>query len=174
MTKRISQGEIDQLYIKWHTPDKVKAHCKAVSDVGVKMAEELNKHGYSLDLDLIRGSGLCHDVARIYEGHDRIGFDILTELGYEDEANIVKVHMKYPKYNDIENLDECDIICLADRVVKENKYVGLDERIEYIINKVPDGNLEIIERILLKKQETKDVLDKIAQIIGKSIDELFI
>ena len=82
--------------------------------------------------------------------------------------------MKYPKYNDIENLDECDIICLADRVVKENKYVGLDERIEYIINKVPDGNPEIIERILLKKQETKDVLDKIAQIIGKSIDELFI
>ena len=57
---------------------------------------------------------------------------------------------------------------------KENKYVGLDERIEYIINKVPDGNPEIIERILLKKQETKDVLDKIAQIIGKSIDELFI
>ena len=72
MTKRISQGEIDQLYIKWHTPDKVKAHCKAVSDVGVKIAEELNKHGYRLDLDLIRGSGLSHDVARIYEGHDRI------------------------------------------------------------------------------------------------------
>ena len=82
--------------------------------------------------------------------------------------------MKYPKYNEIENLDECDIICLADRIVKENKYVGLDERIEYIINKVPEGNPEIIERILLKKEETKDVLDKIAQIIGKTMDELFI
>ena len=174
MTKRISQSEIEQLYIKWNTPDKVKAHCKAVSDVGVGLAEELNKHGYNLDIDLIRGSGLCHDVARIYEKHEIIGADILNELGYEDEANIVKVHMKYPKYNEIENLDECDIICLADRIVKENKYVGLDERIEYIINKVPEGNPEIIERILLKKEETKDVLDKIAQIIGKTMDELFI
>ena len=95
-------------------------------------------------------------------------------MGYEDEANIVKVHMKYPKYNEIDDLNECDIICLADRVVKENKYVGLDERIEYIINKVPEGNPDVIERILLKKKETKEVLDNIAQIIGKTIDELFI
>ena len=135
MAKRISKNEIEQLYEKWNTPNKVKAHCKAVSDVGVKMAEELNKHGYNLDIDLIKGTGLVHDVARIYERHDLIGFDILNEMGYCDEANIVKVHMKYPKYNDIKHLNECDVICLADRVVKENKYVGLDERIEYIINK---------------------------------------
>ncbi len=174
VTKRITQNEIEDLYVKWHTPDKVKAHCKAVSDVGVKLAEELNKHGYSLDLTLIKGTGLVHDVARIYDKHELIGYDILSELGYMDEANIVKVHMRYPKYNEIEELNECDIICLADRVVKENKYVGLDERIEYIIGKVPDGNPEVIERILLKKEETREVLDKIAQIIGKSIDELFI
>lgn len=174
MTKRISQSEIQDLYVKWHTPDKVKAHCKAVSDVGVKMAEELNKHGYNLDIELIKGSGLVHDVARIYEKHELIGFDILSEMGYEDEANIVKVHMRYPKYNEIQNLNECDIICLADRVVKENKYVGLDERIEYIIGKVPEGNPDVIERILQKKVETREVLDQIAQIIGKTIDELFI
>ena len=59
-------------------------------------------------------------------------------------------------------------------MVKENKYVGLDERIEYIIGKVPEGNPDVIERILLKKAETKEVLDEIAQIIGKTIDELFI
>ena len=174
MTKRITQNEIEELYVKWDTPDKVKAHCKAVSDVGVKLAEELNKHGYNLDLALIKGTGLVHDVARIYDKHELIGYDILSELGYMDEANIVKVHMRYPKYNEIEELNECDIICLADRVVKENKYVGLDERIEYIIGKVPEGNPEVIERILLKKEETKDVLDKIALIIGKTIDELFI
>ena len=52
---------------------------------------------------------------------------------------------------------------------RPNVFMSLDERIEYIINKVPEGNPEIIERILLKKQKTKDVLDKIAQIIGKTI-----
>ena len=46
MKKRITKDEVNQLYEEWHTPDKVKAHCKVVSDVGVKLAEELNKHGY--------------------------------------------------------------------------------------------------------------------------------
>ena len=62
MVKRISQKEIEDLYVKWNTPEKVKAHCKAVSDVAVKMAEELNKNGYSLDLSLIKGTGLVHDA----------------------------------------------------------------------------------------------------------------
>lgn len=174
MVKRISQKEIEDLYVKWNTPEKVKAHCKAVSDVAVKMAEELNKNGYSLDLSLIKGTGLVHDVARIYDNHDQIGYEILTEMGYEDEAAIVKVHMKYPKYNDIEHLNECDIICLADRVVKENKYVGLDERMEYIINKVPQNHPEIVARILSKKEDTRIILEQIAQIIGKDLDEFLI
>lgn len=174
VTKRISKCEIEKLYKKWNTPDRVKAHCKAVSDVGVKLAEELNKHGYSLDLELIKAAGLIHDVARIYENHDEIGYRILVELGYEDEAAIVRVHMKYPKFNDVEHLDECDIVCLADRVVKEDKYVGLDERIDYIIHKIPDGNPEVVERILSKKEDTRKILEQIAQIIGKTLDELFI
>ena len=69
LTKRITKDEINKLYEEWKTPDHVKAHCRAVSNVGVKLAEELNKHGYSLDLELIRGTGLIHDVARTHENH---------------------------------------------------------------------------------------------------------
>lgn len=171
MTKRISDGEIKNLYREYHTPDKVMAHCRAVSEVGVKLATELNKHGYSLDVGLIRGAGLVHDVARIQDSHDIVGYEILKKLGYDDEAEIVRAHMKYPKYNPVDKLNECDIVCIADRVVKEDRYVGLDERIDYILNKAPDSP-EVRERILKKKEETQKLLDEIAQIIGKGLDEL--
>lgn len=174
MKNRITKDEVNQLYEEWHTPDKVKAHCKAVSDVGVKLAEELNKHGYKLDIDLIRGSGLAHDVARTSEKHAEVGYKILSDMGYYDEADIVRVHMTYPQYNSVEKLNECDIMCIADRVVKEDRYVGLDERMEYIINKIPQGNPEVVKKILSKKAETKVLLDDIAKVIGKTLDQLFL
>jgi len=174
VTKRISQNEIDKLYEKWKTPDHVKAHCKAVSDVGVKLASELNKHGYNLDLDLIRGTGLVHDVARIYDAHDLLGYKILSEEGYIDEANIVKVHMRYPKYNSVENLNETDIICLSDIVVIEGKYAGLDARIDYIINKMTEKTPERIKLILLRKEEIRKLMNQITEIIGKTFDGMFL
>ena len=95
-------------------------------------------------------------------------------MGYYDEADIVRVHMTYPQYNSVEKLNECDIMCIADRVVKEDRYVGLDERMEYIINKIPQGNPEVVKKILSKKAETKVLLDDIAKVIGKSLDQLFL
>lgn len=171
MTKHISETEAKKLYKAWHTPDRVIAHCNAVSHVAVRLARELNKHGYHLDTDIIKGAGLTHDVARTQEDHAQVGYEILKNLGYDDEAEIVKVHMTYPQYNSVDKLNECDMVCIADRVVKENKYVGVDERIDYILNKT--DRPEIKEKILKKKAETKKLLDEISLIIDKSLDELF-
>lgn len=172
MTKRISTEEIDKLYREWNTPEKVKAHCRAVSDVAVKLGRELNRCGYGLDIDLIRGAGLVHDVARTKERHDLIGYEILNDMGYRDEAEIVKVHMRYPKFNDVERLNECDMVCLADRLVKEDKYVGLDERFDYILEKAKDSQ-KAVEQILKNKEEIRLLIDRIEKVIGISLDRLF-
>ena len=66
MKKRISEEEVKNLYLQYGTPEHVIGHCRAVSFVAVKLAEELNKHGYSFDLSLVRGAGLAHDVARTF------------------------------------------------------------------------------------------------------------
>ncbi len=172
MTKRITIDEINMLYEKWETPEHVKAHCRAVSDVALKMAEELNKNGYNLDLELIRGAGLAHDVARVHEYHDEIGYSILAGLGYMDEALIVKTHMNYPAYSQLDELNECDMICLADRIVIEDKYVGLEDRIQYVINKAQAVG-ERRERIYNNMSKGKIVIDHIEKCIGKTLDELF-
>ena len=82
LNKRITKEEIEKLYLKWKTPKHVIAHCRAVASVAATLGRELNKNGYSLDLSLIRGSALAHDVARVEEEHALKGAEILEGLGY--------------------------------------------------------------------------------------------
>ena len=91
--KRITKDEVNKLYLEYNTPAHVKAHCRAVAETALKLGETLNKHGYSLDLSLIEGAGLAHDVARTSDEHWKIGADALDSLGYHDEADIIRVHM---------------------------------------------------------------------------------
>ena len=171
--RRISEDEVKKLYEEYSTPEHVRAHCRAVTDTAVKLAEALNKQRYSLDLDLIRGAGLSHDVARTSEEHWKVGADALEALGYKDEADIIRVHMFYSPFNSVDKLNECDMVCLADRLVKEDKYVGLDERIEYILKKAPDRP-EIRASIMSRKKETEKLLEDISHVIGRTVDSLFL
>ena len=170
--KRITKDEVNKLYLEYNTPAHVKAHCRAVAETALKLGETLNKHGYSLDLSLIEGAGLAHDVARTSDEHWKIGADALDSLGYHDEADIIRVHMFYSPFNPVDKLNECDMVCLADRLVKEDKYVGLDERIKYILNKAPDKP-EVVANILVRKAETEKLLSDIAGVIGQTVDSLF-
>lgn len=172
MTKRITEKECQALYEKYHTPPHVIAHCRAVSRVAAEIGLRMNLCGASLDLDLIKGAGLAHDVARAGDKHWEIGADILENLGYIQEAEIVRVHMFYD-LNRFENLNETDLVCLGDRLVIEDHYAGIDKRFDYIINKAPNDK-DIRDKLLNKKEETKILIKSIEQFIGQTIDSLFL
>lgn len=81
MKKRITREEIEKLYEQWNTPKHVRAHCKAVAEVAETLGIQLNKHGYDLDLALIRGTGLIHDVARVHEEHAQMALRFWKRWG---------------------------------------------------------------------------------------------
>lgn len=172
MDKRISREECEELYKEYGTPAHVIGHCRAVCHVALTIAEKMNENGANLDLALIEGAALAHDVARVEDDHGGVGAKILEARGYYDEAAIVRVHMRYD-LNGFDNLNETDMVCLGDRLVKEDKYVGLDERIQYILDKVPRKSPEAREHILKTKDKTKALLDRIGEYIGQSVDSLF-
>jgi len=172
MTKRISEEEVKTLYEQFGTPAHVIGHCGAVSHVAVKLAEELKKHGYSLDLDLVRGSGLAHDVARTSDEHGAVGAEALEALGYRDEADIVRDHMYYT-IGTADKLTECDMVCLADKLVCEDKYVGLMPRMEYLIAKIPGHDPAREARIRARWDILAQLIEDIEKIIGRSVDSLF-
>lgn len=171
MSKRITEEEIEKLYRQFHTPAHVIGHCREVARVAEGLASQLNRKGYHFDLDLIRGAALTHDVARTQQEHWILGADALQAMGYSEEADIVRQHMYY-SFHSIENLEETDMVCLGDRLVKENHYVGLDERISYILKKAPDDPL-VRARILEKKEETRKLLSQIEKVIGITLEQLF-
>ena len=81
--------------------------------------------------------------------------------------------MTYSPFSQINNVSETDMVCLGDRLVKENEYVGIDERIQYIIDKaVRNGHEEKIPFILEKKKDTERFITQIEETIGISIDKL--
>ena len=57
--------------------------------------------------------------------------------------------------------------------MKEDRYVGIEERIQYIIDKaISSGHPEAEPRILVKKEELKAFVHDIETEIGMTIDEL--
>ena len=171
MAKRITEEEIRRLYVRFQTPPHVIGHCREVARVATGLAEALNQHGFSFDLRLIQGAALVHDVARTQDEHWNVAADALEAMGYRDEADIVRVHMYY-SFHPIDALNEADMVCLGDRLVKEDHYVGLDERISYILHKAPNKP-EIQKNILKNKEATGKLLRQIEEKIGTTLDEMF-
>ncbi len=171
-SKRLTEKECWELLRKHGTPGHVIRHCCAVSDAASRIAAQMIEHGVPLDLELIRMAGLIHDVARTSDHHEQVGADILEDLGYYDEAKIVRAHMRH-RFNDISEVTETDLMCIGDRLVKEDRYVGLDERVEYLINK-PGKSPERTARLLIGKEQTRKFMQGIEAIIGRTIDSLFV
>jgi len=173
MAKRISREECEKLYQIHHTPAHVIGHCNAVAHVAVEIGRRLNEHGYDFDLELVEGAGLAHDVARVQEEHWNVGAKILRQLGYDDEAAIVEVHMSRHIYQ-FEELSEMDLVCIGDRLVIEDHYAGLDKRFEYIINKAKVNYPHRIWKIEENREKLRNLLHQIEAVIGQTLDSLFL
>lgn len=169
--KHLTVEECENLLKQYHTPEHVIKHCHAVAHAAMTVADALNQAGCHLDIRLIQGAALIHDILRVEDKHGEKGADIARNLGYEEEANIISVHMTYELPKSVAQMTETDLVCLGDRIVKEDQYVGFEERMQYVLDKVK-GNVEAEQRITRKIADTRILLAEIEKIIGKTIDQL--
>ena len=125
------------------------------------------------DLALTEAAGLLHDMARVEENHWDAAADFCLEQGLTEEAKIIRLHMQYEFTTDAWHFTEADLICIGDRLVLEDHYAGIDERMDYIIAKAErNGHMQAKPAILKKKEETKVLLRQIEERIGMSLDDL--
>lgn len=168
---------------EYGTPSNVVGHCKAVAAVGYVLGKAMNAveksadntaHGPALlDLDLILAAGLLHDIARVEEEHWIAGAEFCKSKGWIREADIIRQHMTYDPFNSFIDFNETDVVCLADRVVIDDRYAGLDRRMDYVINKAKkNGHDEYVPHILKKKKDVKKLIKEIEDYIGVSLDAL--
>jgi uncharacterized protein len=170
-TNILTKAMCRQFLSDFGTPQHVVAHCIAVADVAKKIGEALNIKGISLDTRLIESAGLLHDMARTDDKHWEVSAEFLQERGFEQEADIIRVHMHHHFPDNPLLSTETDIVCLADRLVMEDRYVGLHVRVDYIIQKAGDQP-EIIRRIQENKILVGEYISKLETILGNTIEAI--
>ena len=170
--KHPSFSECMELLEKYNTPAHVKRHCIAVTDVSMAFARALNEKGFDFNIPLIRSAGLLHDIARVEDEHWNKGADLAFERGFQKEAEIIRAHMFYSFKSELNELSEVDMVCLGDRLVKEDEYVGLDERMAYILKKAEYNNINAQQIIQEKIELTRDILKKIEDFVGFPTNEI--
>lgn len=168
----ITEEEQQALFREYRTPPHVQRHCNEVARVARILAETLNEHGYHLDVKEIYGAAMVHDVVRVMDRHDLEGAKILEARNHPKEADLVRRHMRYAPFHPVDALEEIDILCLADRTVKENRYVGIDERMDYLLRK-PGVTEEKRQGINRARENTRQLIQQIESRIGISFRELF-
>ena len=158
------------LFDEFGTPEHVRRHCVAVAAVAVRIGSALNDAGCKLDLELIEGAARVHDIARTEKNHAFVGAEFLIKRGYPYEAILVRSHMNHP-FGNVKDIREQDVLCLADRVVREDEYVGIEKRVEYLMAK-PAMTAEGKAIMQAVMEATKQYIRDIEDIIGVSLDEL--
>ncbi len=101
------------------TPEPVAAHCRAVAEEALHLAE-----GFPVDRDLLYTAALLHDLARTEARHAETGAAWLRALGYPEHAAVIARH------HDCESgeIDEAALLFLADKYIRHTQRVSLEER----------------------------------------------
>jgi CTP:molybdopterin cytidylyltransferase MocA len=123
----LSPAECGALLERRQVPAVVVAHCRAVADVALRIAEALNAAGAGLNLELVLGAALVHDVVRGAPNHALRGGALLRALDLPLMAEVVEAHMDIAVKTE-GPLREAEVVYLADKLVLGDRFVGLDER----------------------------------------------
>ena len=107
--------------------DKGLAHGRAVARAAVAMAPALNRLGAGLDERLVESAALLHDLAKGRKNHEAEGGRELLRLGFPVVADIVACHRDLA-LPDGARVTEKEIVYLADKLVRCDRYVGLEAR----------------------------------------------
>ena len=120
--------------------DHIVVHSMQVCRVATFLADQLNPAQNRLNYDLIRAAALLHDITKTRsfkteENHALTGGQFLAERGYPEVGDLVRQHVRLDTYPDPITLGEAQIINYADKRVLHDRIVGLDKRLDYILEK---------------------------------------
>ncbi|MBI1935389.1 HD domain-containing protein [Candidatus Woesearchaeota archaeon] len=142
-----------------NVPDNIVAHVKAVCDFSVKVVDLVAKRGISANRDLVVAGALLHDIKKLAPGDHVIeGSELVRSLGYPEVASLVKRHGLYHLDKDefVPKTWEEKIVFYADKRIRHDKAVSVDERFEYIKQRYKKDDVE--KELKFTKEIEKELL----------------
>ncbi|MDR0886816.1 MAG: radical SAM protein [Clostridiales Family XIII bacterium] len=196
----LTPDTIEALLKEYETPDHVVRHCNRVAQVAVNIAKAINAARFKdtdadaiptdvevtgiaddfevtdnagttlLDVDLIYKAARLHDIVRTRENHAAEGAKIIEPYDRQ-VTEIIRAHMSHDLSADLKQITPTDIVSLADRMVKEDKYIGFEERMEDILHRFK-RDAHALEVIKSRIDQTRFLIEQIEQLTGKHIDSI--
>ena len=139
-------GECEAMLAHHHVPEAVIQHSRKVSEVAGQMADALLATGLSVDPELVRAGALLHDLAKGLPKHAEAGAAILRANRMPAVANVIAAHTEIKFAGAI---DERAIVYLADKLVRDDRLVTIEERFERALDRFrqrPDGLKSALRR----------------------------
>lgn len=118
-----------------NVPDNVITHVKAVCDFAMKIVHLLEQRGIKVNRELVAAGALLHDIKKLSNGDHVIeGYEFVKSLGFPEVALLIKKHGLYHLDNEefTPRTWEEKIVFYADKRIKGDKIVSIEERFEYI------------------------------------------
>ena len=109
------------------TPEPTRRHSRVVTQLAVDIATRLTAKGHALDCAAVLAGALLHDIAKGDPDHAAAGARRVSAFGFAEVAEIVAVHMECA-LEPGEAVDPRHVVCLADKLVKGERLVGIEER----------------------------------------------
>ena len=144
-------------------PPALVAHCRVVAAVALALATALNEAGQCLCIPLVVAGALLHDVARARPRHAEAGADLVRSLGYPRVAPLIAHHMSLRAIP--LGVDETQVVYLADKLVVEDRIVGLEARFAARLSRLA-GDEVGLQAALTRKVEAELLLDTVEQKLG--------
>jgi putative nucleotidyltransferase with HDIG domain len=140
----------------------IRRHSVVVAQVALQLVEGFKEGGMlppeAVNPDFILAGALLHDIAKtpcLENGgdHARVGGQICRQLGYPDIARIVEEHVLLKDHDASRRsrgeFTAQEIIYYADKRVRHDEIVSLDDRLQYILHHYGLDDLDLHRRIRL-------------------------
>ncbi len=165
-----TESECEALLAVRRLPERVIQHSRKVAKVALRIASLLQQNGLALDLDIVLAAALLHDIARDLPNHAAEGARIVSEIGYPRVAACISRHMDLEP-DRVHELAEDQLVYLADKLVKEDLVVSIQERLALTAARHA-GQSEALDSATARLRDAEIILDQVAGKLGTSADRI--
>ena len=163
-----TQNECEAILAKLKVPEDVVRHGRMVSKVARTLSEQLNQAGLRLEIGLVTAAGMLHDLAKGKAHHERLGARTLDTMGYRDVAAIVAVHRDI-EFEKGRTLNEAAVVHLADKLVKGDQRVSIDERFQGALEKF-SRNGDVLPKVRQRLLNARAIGSAMERLLGMSLE----
>ena len=157
--------------------DNIREHSLVVARVTELLGRGLTAAGRQLDLELLIAGALLHDIAKTLclnsnESHAARGRAICLAHGFDEIADIVGEHVVLQNGVRAECCCPKEIVYYADKRVKHDQVVGLDERLDYILERYGENSPQRHAAIRANFENSRRIESKLFAVLPWRPDEV--